>query len=48
MFTMLSGQRPFYDDVTRRETLMAGSLAVLGGLSLPSLRLRGLRACHTN
>ncbi len=34
MLTMLGGQRRFCDGVTRRETLKAGSLAMLGGLSL--------------
>ena len=37
MLTMLGGQRRFCDGVTRRETLKAGSLAMLGGLSLPGL-----------
>lgn len=37
MLTMLGGSRRFCDGVTRRETLCAGSLAMLGGLSLPSL-----------
>jgi len=37
MLTMLGGSRRFCDGVTRRETLTVGSLAMLGGLSLPGL-----------
>jgi hypothetical protein len=37
MLTMLGSPRRACDGLTRRETLQAGSLALLGGLGLPSL-----------
>lgn len=37
MLTMLGGRRQFCDGLTRRETLQAGTLGLLGGLSLPGL-----------
>lgn len=37
MLTMLGSERRCCDGVTRRETLKAGALALLGGLNLPSL-----------
>jgi Protein of unknown function (DUF1501) len=37
MLTMLGSKRRFCDGVTRRETLQAGALGVLGGFGLPHL-----------
>ena len=37
MLTMLGSKRRFCDGLTRRETLKAGALALLGGMSLPRL-----------
>src|SRR6266536_3546099 len=37
MLTMLGSPRRCCDGLTRRETLQAGALALLGGLNLPSL-----------
>ncbi len=37
MLTMLGGRRRFCDGITRRESLQAGTLGMLGGLSLPSV-----------
>lgn len=37
MLTMLGGLRNFCDGIMRRETLQAGTLGMLGGLSLPSV-----------
>ena len=40
MLTVLGSPRRTCDGLTRRETLQAGSLAMLGGFGLPSLRTR--------
>src|SRR5262249_32013378 len=37
MLTMLGSKRRACDGLTRRETLQAGALALLGGMSLPNL-----------
>src|SRR5947209_4100717 len=37
MITMLGSRRRFCDSVTRRETLKAGALSLLGGMTLPQL-----------
>ena len=37
MLTMLGTPRRFCDGITRRESLQAGALAVLGGFGLPDL-----------
>ena len=37
MLTMLGSPRRTCDGLTRRETLQAGSLALLGGFGLPQL-----------
>src|SRR5262249_10648466 len=37
MLTMLGSKRRFFDGITRRETLQAGALSFLGGMTLPRL-----------